>query len=35
MRSMHSIPSQHYPPPLYSLFYPNNGDYIAFISNLS
>ena len=27
--------SQHYPLPLYSLFYPNTGDYIAFIGNLS
>jgi Zn-dependent M28 family amino/carboxypeptidase len=27
--------SQHYPLPLYSLFYPDTGDYIAFIGNLS
>jgi Zn-dependent M28 family amino/carboxypeptidase len=27
--------SQHYPMPLYSLFYPDTGNYIAFISNLS
>jgi len=27
--------SQHYPFPVYSLFYPDTGDYIAFIGNLS
>jgi Zn-dependent M28 family amino/carboxypeptidase len=27
--------SQHYPLPLYSLFYPDTGNYIAFIGNLS
>ncbi len=27
--------SQHYPMPLYSLFYPDTGNFIAFISNLS
>ena len=26
--------SQHYPLPVYSLFYPDTGDYIAFIGNL-